>query len=136
VRRLTCERNTPVRHDRHYTLEEAKAKLPWVAEQLAAMRDARERLTDEDARRALAAGAPGNGGGGPGKQVGEAFTELQARLAGLGEHEIVLRDLDRGLVDFPALREGREVYLCWVDGEQDISFWHELDAGYAGRQEL
>ena len=49
---------------------------------------------------------------------------------------IVLRDLDRGLIDFPSLRDGREVYLCWIDGETDIGFWHELDAGYAGRQEL
>jgi hypothetical protein len=47
-----------------------------------------------------------------------------------------LRDLDRGLVDFPAIRDGREVYLCWIEGEPDIDFWHDLDAGYAGRQEL
>jgi hypothetical protein len=50
--------------------------------------------------------------------------------------EIVLRDLDRGLVDFPALRDEREVYLCWVEGEDEIAFWHELEAGYAGRQPL
>ena len=81
------------------------------------------------------AGLPETAAGAPGKQVGEAFVELQAAVAELERREIVLRDLDRGLVDFPALRDGREVYLCWVDGEADISFWHELDAGYAGRQE-
>jgi hypothetical protein len=125
-----------VRHDRHYTLEEARAQLPWVAERLVAMREARERLTDTEARRALASGSPTNGGGSPGKQVGEAFLELQATMADLDEREIVLRDLDRGLIDFPAIRDGQEVYLCWVDGEPDIGFWHELDAGYAGRREL
>jgi hypothetical protein len=125
-----------VRHTRHYTLGEARAELPWVATQLAAMRDARERLTDSDARQALVDGSPGNGGGGPAKQVGDAFIELRAGLSAFAERDIVLRDLDRGLVDFPALREDREVYLCWIDGEEDIGFWHELDAGYAGRQEL
>jgi hypothetical protein len=126
----------PIRHRRHYTLEEARAELPWIAARLAAIRDARERLTDEEARDALADSAEGNGGGRPGKQVGEAFLELQAGVAEFAEREIVLRDLDRGLVDFPALRDDREVYLCWVDGEPDIAFWHELDAGFAGRQEL
>lgn len=100
------------------------------------MRSARERLVDSDARQALTKGSPGNGGGSRGKQVGEAFLELQADAAALAEREIVLRDLDRGLVDFPSIRERHEVYLCWIDGEPDIAFWHELDAGYAGRQEL
>ena len=126
----------PMRHGRHYTLEEARALLPWVTEQLIAIRDARDRLADGDARRALANGSSGNGGGSPGKQVGEAFLELRAVMAALEECDIVLRDIDRGLIDFPAIREGREVYLCWIDGEQDIEFWHDLDAGYAGRQAL
>ncbi len=125
-----------MRHRRHYTLDEARAELPWVAELLAAMRDARERLTDAEAHRALAGDSPGNGGGSLGKQVGEAFVELQAGAAAFDRREIVMRDLDRGLIDFPALRDGREVYLCWIDGEPDVGFWHELDAGYRGRQEL
>jgi hypothetical protein len=125
-----------VRHRRHYSLEEARAALPWVAEQLEAMRGARERLTDAEARQALADHSPSNGGGRSGRRVGEAFVELQAAVAALGKREIVLRDLDRGLVDFPTIRDGREVYLCWIEGEDDIGFWHELDAGYAGRQEL
>jgi hypothetical protein len=125
-----------VRHARHYTLDEASAMLPWVAERLAAMRDAHARLTDEEAREALAGGAPGNGGGRPGRQVGEAFVELQAGLGALSAREIVLRDLERGLIDFPTVRDGEEVYLCWIDGEPEIGFWHGLDAGYAGRQPL
>ena len=125
-----------MRHNRHYTLEEATAALPWAAERLAAMRAARERLTDTEAREALLEGSATNGGGQPGKQVGEAFLELRAGVTEFAEREIVLRDLDRGLIDFPAVRDGDEVYLCWVDGEPAIEFWHELDAGYGGRQAL
>jgi hypothetical protein len=125
-----------MRHQRHYSLEEATAMLPWVTDRLTAMRDAHARLTDEQAREALAGGAPGNGGGRPGRQVGEAFVELQAGLGALSSREIILRDLERGLIDFPAVREGEEVYLCWIDSEPAIEYWHELDAGYAGRKPL
>ena len=125
-----------MRHRRHYTLEEARALLSWVAERLISLRGARDRLGDGDARQALANGSSGNGGGSPGKQVSEAFLELRAGMADLDERDIVLRDRDRGLIDFPAFRDGREVYLCWIDGEPDIEFWHDLDAGYAGRQPL
>jgi hypothetical protein len=125
-----------MRHDRHFTLDEARAELPWVTEHLTRMRDARARLTDEDARHALAGGSVGNGGGAAGKQVGEAFLELQAAVAALDARGILLRDLNTGLIDFPSLRDGHEVYLCWIDGEDDITYWHELDVGYGGRQEL
>jgi hypothetical protein len=124
------------RHDRHYTLDEARAELPWARQQLAAMRDARDELTDEETNRALTEGSPTNGGGKPGRRFGEAFLALQAGAKAFDDRGIVLRDLDRGLIDFPAFREGREVYLCWIDGEPDIAFWHDLDAGYAGRQPL
>jgi len=133
---VRTRKTVAVRHRRHYTLDEARAQLPWVAQRLVAMRNARDRLTDTDARQALAEGSPGNGGGSHGKQVGEAFLELQAEAAALAERQIVVRDLDRGLIDFPAVRDGQEVYLCWVDGEPDIAYWHELDAGYGGRREL
>jgi hypothetical protein len=125
-----------VRHGRHYTVDEARSQLPWVTEQLATMRAARARLTDRQTREALLAGSGTNGGGRPGKQVGEAFLALTAAARSFDEREIALRDLDRGLVDFPAIRDGREVYLCWVDGEPDIGFWHDLDAGYPGRRPL
>jgi hypothetical protein len=125
-----------MRHRRHHTLEEARAALPWVTRQLALLREARSRLTDPEAREAIARAVPANGGGRPGKQVGEAFVTLQLGLAAFDEREIVLRDLDSGLVDFPAIRDGQEVYLCWIEGESDIGFWHGLEAGYAGRRPL
>ena len=125
-----------MKHIRHYTLDEANAALGWVQEAIAALREARVGLSDEEAREALAEAGPQNGGGDPGRVVSEAFLQLRAALAQFQEAEVVLRDLERGLVDFPALRDGREVYLCWVEGEDEIGYWHDLEAGFAGREPL
>jgi hypothetical protein len=68
--------------------------------------------------------------------VSEGFLELRDAMIWLRDREIVLRDLDRGLVDFPALRDSAEIYLCWQEGEDEIAFWHEPEAGFAGRRKL
>jgi hypothetical protein len=124
------------RHERHYSLEEASALLPRVSELLATLRRARDHLGDADARAALEEAGQGNGGGAPGRVVSEGFLELREAMLEFREREIVLRDLDRGLVDFPSLRGGSEVYLCWEEGEPEIGFWHEPDAGFGGRRPL
>jgi hypothetical protein len=123
-------------HGRHYTLEEASELLPRVAELVERMRAARNRLGDRKAREALSAAAPTNGGGGPGRTVSQGFLELRNSMMEMRELDVVLRDLDRGLLDFPSLRDGREVYLCWQEGEDAIRFWHEPDAGFGGRRPL
>jgi hypothetical protein len=126
-----------VNHARHYTLEQATAAMPWVRERLERLRASHAQMGDEEARSALSDAAPGNGGGEPGQVVSEGFRELRSALMELQEMEIVLRDLERGLVDFPAMRDGREVYLCWVEQEEDeIAYWHDIEAGFAGRQPL
>jgi hypothetical protein len=124
------------RHERHYSLEEASALLPRVTELLATLRRARAQLGDADARAALEEAGQGNGGGQPGKVVSEGFLELREAMLELREREIVLRDLDRGLVDFPSLRDGDEVYLCWEEGEAEIGFWHDPESGFGGRRPL
>jgi hypothetical protein len=125
-----------LKHHRHYTLEQANAALPWVMERIERLRTARDSFADEEARNALGEALPGNGGGEPGKVVSEAFLELQAAAGELDAVEVIVRDLERGLVDFPAMRDEREVYLCWEEGEDRISHWHETDAGFSGRQDL
>ena len=125
-----------MRHTRHYTLDEANAALAWVEETIGALRSAREGLSDEEAREALAEAGPQNGGGDPGRVVSEAFLQLREALVRLQEADVVLRDLDRGLVDFPSIRDDREVYLCWLEGEDEIGYWHDLEAGFAGREPL
>ena len=125
-----------MKHTRHYTLEEANAALGWVQNVITTLRSAREGLSDEEAREALAEAGPQNGGGDPGRVVSEAFLQLRDALARLQDAEVVLRDLDRGLIDFPAIRDDREVYLCWLEGEDEIGYWHDLEAGFAGREPL
>jgi len=123
-------------HERHYTLEEASELLPRVVELIERMRAARDRLGDREAREALSEAGPTNGGGDPGRTVSEGFVELRDSITELRELEVVLRDLDRGLLDFPSLRDGHEVYLCWEEGEDGIRYWHEPEAGFAGRRPL
>ena len=125
-----------MKHDRHYTVDQANAALPWVSERIERLRGARETFSDDDAREALGEATPGNGGGEPGRVVSEAFLELQSAAAELEAVDVIVRDLDRGLVDFPAVRDGKEIYLCWEEGEVEVGFWHDIDAGFAGRQPL
>jgi len=121
---------------RHFSVEQANAALETVKPLVQRLRDAKDLLTDSEAHELLSDAAPGNGGGEAGRQVGESFLEVRRLLLTLEQAGIVIRDIDRGLIDFPALREGREVFLCWELGEDDVAFWHEVDEGYGGRQEL
>jgi hypothetical protein len=123
-------------HERHFTREEANAALPSLRPLLQRLRDAKDLLTDEEAHEALSDAAPGNGGGDAGVQVGESFLEVQRLLAALQDAGIVLRDIDRGLVDFPSIIDGREVYLCWELGEDGVDHWHDPDSGFGGREPL
>ena len=65
-----------------------------------------------------------------------AMASIKTVLFEFKRREIQLKDIDRGLVDFPAFIAGREVFLCWEKGEDDIEFWHDLESGYAGREKL
>jgi hypothetical protein len=130
------EEGTELVHERHFTREEANALLPRLKPLLRQLRDTRDELTDPEAHEALADAAPGNGGGEEGVQVGVAFLEVRRLLETLEEAGIVLRDIDRGLVDFPAVIDGQEVYLCWELGEDEVDHWHDLENGYRGRQPL
>ncbi len=130
------EEGTGLVHERHFTREEANALLPQLTTLLDRLRDAKDDLTDTEAHEALSEAASGNGGGEEGKQVGVAFLEVRRLLETIEQSGIVLRDIDRGLVDFPALMDEREVYLCWELGEDDVAYWHELETGYGGREPL
>ena len=123
-------------HERHFTLEEANGLLDGLRPLLRELRDASELLTDADTHSLLSEAAPANGGGDPGRRVGEAFLEVRRLLLAVQGAGIVVRDVERGLIDFPAIRDGEEIYLCWELGEDEVAWWHELDAGYTGRQPL
>lgn len=123
--------------DQHFTPDEANRALDQVrplVEQLMGLRDRIVALRPE-----LESGlqkALGNGGS---KATGDLML-LMAQVRGLIDqvqmHGALVKDIDQGLIDFPALREDREVFLCWKLGESTVSFWHELDGGFAGRRPL
>ena len=125
-----------VLHARHYTRAEANALRPWVAERIKRLREARDRLAASRAATTLDETTRLSGGAHPGSDHARAAVLYALILEEFEQHDIVVRDLDRGLVDFPSIREGREVYLCWEEGEEGIGWWHDLDAGHAGRQPL
>ncbi|MET0260553.1 MAG: DUF2203 domain-containing protein [Gaiellaceae bacterium] len=130
--------------ERHFTPEEANALLEQVrpvAESLVAHRRA---FTVAAARRArLTQRISGNGGDFDPQEPSELDEQLQREaeaVAGAVEElqalGVLVKDLDRGLVDFPALRDGEEVLLCWQVGEGEVAYWHGLEEGFAGRKPL
>ena len=128
---------------KRFTLDEATALLPRLREILAAMRETKasvDRLQSELA--GLSRAASGNGHllvahMERKRQEVQSLTErLNASLEELIEMGCELKGVEEGLIDFPAEREGRTVYLCWKLGERSIDHWHELDTGFAGRQPL
>ena len=121
---------------KHYTLEEARALLPQIREWLVEVHQLRRRLKPLDQRieQLLATGA--DIGGDSVQKQAKLLAELQRVVREFYSREIQIKDLDRGLIDFPAIIGGREVFLCWELDVEDIEFWHELGAGYAGRERL
>jgi hypothetical protein len=127
-----------VRHQRHYTLEQASAVRGWVAARVLRIQDAHATLISlgEEVSEAVAVLEPESGGRYPGRRVAQPLVALSRALSELETVEVVLRDVERGLIDFPAIRDGEEVYLCWLVDEEEIGFWHGPEAGFAGRQPL
>ena len=136
-----------------FTLDEANALVPWLEEafqRLASERrehvELRERLTELSRRPNSGESPESPGSPGPSSsgaelaQVREGVERLARQIEdGVEEildRGIIVRDVDSGLVDFPSPREGREVFLCWIGGEERIDFWHETDRGFAHRQPL
>jgi hypothetical protein len=125
-----------MRHRQHYTLEEARALRGWVADRVRLARSGLEVLARPESRAAMGEIDAKTGGGWPGRTVARAVLDVQRAVGELQAADIVVRDVARGLVDFPAVQDGEEVYLCWLVDEPEIEWWHELDAGFAGRRPL
>ena len=130
---------------RLFTVEEANALLPRMRELLHELQAGRAQLVtaqDELAHR-VHGGARANGHVAPGSDrdrltqaVEQAQQQITAAVRGIAELGGELKDPERGMVDFRSLREGRVVYLCWLMHEPSVLYWHDLDAGYLGRQPL
>ena len=123
-----------------FTVQEANALLPDVRIIVAKIQRAHRKLSHyrDDAKKASEA-AEQQGGGGivDGAAYALVLTELTLQLGELEGLGVQLKDFERGLIDFPSLRDGRIVLLCWQMGEGDeLEWWHDVDAGFAGRTPL
>ena len=117
-----------------FDLERADAALPMLRELLPRVRDARRDLIDASER--IDAAVAADGGGVAGSDWFSAQERLRADLTALAEAGILLRDPETGLVDFPAEREGRRVFLCWRLGEDRVAWFHEERGGFSNRKPL
>ena len=128
--------------DRLFTLDEARGLLPAVNQLLREIQAAKAELDAKGRDMARMLGAAGGNGSIEGElarardAVEYAADDLQDRISELGDLGVEIKGIDEGLCDFPSLRDGRVVYLCFRLGEDDIEYWHELDTGFAGRQAL
>jgi len=122
---------------KHFTAEDANRALPQVRALVDQILQARQAILD--ARPDLwpvLEQAVGNGGSKKAGEVLQDFKRLEDGVQGLQDIGCELKDISTGLVDFPALREGREVLLCWKFDEPQVMYWHDLQSGFAGRQRL
>ena len=122
-----------------FTVDEANALLPTVRNILAKVQRAHKLLFKyQDAAKKAADAAEKGGGGIPdGLRYATVLIRLTTQMAELESLGVQLKDFERGLVDFPSLRDGRVVLLCWQVGEGDeLEWWHDVDAGFAGRTPL
>ena len=122
----------------HFTVNEARGLLPDLKRKFQELHDLRDAIKvgaprHEEARQK----SEGNGGGGEqAVPYLEANVRFQEILREIAESGIQVKDVHRGLVDFPHMMDGKEVFLCWQLGEETLSFWHEIEAGFAGRRLL
>ena len=123
-------------HERHWTPEEANQLRPIVGATMRRLRAARQVLARDGFDTDFALLAESSGGAWPDAERARAAIEVALGFEQLERLDIVVRDLERGLVDFPALMDGREVYLCWLLDEPQVTHWHGIESGFAGRRPL
>ena len=129
---------------RHFTPDEANAALAEVkplVEQMVAQRE--EHVAALARQEELEGHIRGNGGGIPPAELAQVAAEVERverelakTIDAIAAHGAEVKDPDEGLIDFPALRHGETVLLCWTLGEDEIRYWHRVEDGFAGRQEL
>jgi len=124
------------KYKKHYTVEEAREMLPQLRKWLDELNRHRRRVTQLDQRLEQLLAAGDDLGGDSVNDWIKNLSGIQKNLARFQKRDIQIKDLERGLVDFPAVLGGKEVFLCWEQDEDDIEYWHDLDTGYSGRERL
>ena len=122
-----------------FTIEEANSLLPSVRPIVKSIQKSHRRLITFQTAAKLAAQGAENGGGGMtlGPRYADLLVELSTQAGQLESLGIQLKDYQQGLIDFPSMRDGRVVLLCWKADEGDrLEWWHDVEAGFTGRQPL
>jgi len=124
-----------VEKPRYFTFEQANAMVRMIRPMMAEILRLRQAILDRQPEVwPVVEKAAGNGGSREASLAAREFQRLDSLVREIQATGAVIKDINHGLVDFPAVREEREVYLCWKYGEEEIRFWHEIDTGYASRQ--
>lgn len=123
--------------DRIFTLAEAQALIPQLRTLLHEISDAWSHIRelDPDIQKARDS-APFDGFSKSGVDYVESVSHLMLLIHQVKDLGVILKDADKGLCDFPYMRQGRVVYLCWQLGEERIEYWHEIETGFSGREPL
>ena len=130
--------------NRYFNREEAQGYVNWLVEKFEAIESLRSKISElKENIENLQSGINLNGGGSVIEQISNYSSErddisklVDENIQSIHEKGILLKSIEHALVDFPSIREGREVYLCWHSGEEEIRYWHEINVGFSGRQEL
>lgn len=121
----------------YFSLSEANAALrsirPWMDE-IQSIR--REVMANQPEIWSVMERSAGNGGSATLSRLVASFDRFDALIHQIQNLGVLIKDINMGLLDFPALRGDREVYLCWKYGEGEIAFWHSIEDGFAGRQPI
>ena len=116
--------------------QEARALLPDVRRWLDGLDKCADRLKTLDKKVGSLLVQGRDAGGNPVNDLMKSLAECRDVLLEFHRRQIQVKDLKRGLIDFPSYRDGREIFLCWEQDEDDIEFWHDLETGYSGRERL
>jgi hypothetical protein len=122
--------------EKHYTRDEARALLPQIRQWLEQLNRHRRDLERFDKRLTSLTADGHDVGGETVNNWIRTLAAMQEVLAEFQRREIFIKDLERGLVDFPAIIGGKEVFLCWEQEDEDVEFWHDIESGYGGRERL
>ncbi len=124
-------------YTKHFTLQEALQEIPALKDRFKRIQELLAELTNlhvemERIQKLIKS----NGHGSKHPDFGLQISEIQKHVAEISERGIEIKDVSRGLVDFPHWRDEEEVYLCWLYGEATIAFWHRIDDGFGGRNPI
>jgi len=120
---------------KYYTLSEANEALTIIRPMMRELMELGGRIrTHQPEYWSVVQKSAGNGGNPALSRLLPDFDRLDLLLHAIQDMGIEVKDLTIGFIDFVSLHDGREVYLCWKYGEESIQFWHEIEAGFAGRQ--